>query len=150
DRNSVGYEINSEFVPLIKEKLSINHKDIFDENAYDFITQKKQKINFVKELENLPYKYIDPHNFNKKVDPKKFQFGSKLDKNGSKREEYFSIKEVLSPELVKLDNDLTIRLIGVKEKTEINGKAKEYLISKTKGQKVFLKFDEQKYDEKNH
>jgi len=149
DRNSVGYEINSEFVPLIKEKLSINHKDIFDENVYDFITQKKQKINFVKELENLPYKYIDPHNFDKKVDPKKLQFGSKLDKNGSKREEYFSIKEVLSPELVKLDNDLTIRLIGVKEKTEINGKAKEYLISKTKGQKVFLKFDEQKYDEKN-
>jgi len=149
DRNSVGYEINSEFVPLIKEKLSINHKDIFDENVYDFITQKKQKINFVKELENLPYKYQDPHQLDKKVDPKKLQFGSKLDKNGSKREEYFSIKEVLSPELIKLNNGLTIRLIGVKEKAEINGKAKEYLISKTKGQKVFLKFDEQKYDDKN-
>lgn len=72
-----------------------------------------------------------------------------MDKNGSKREEYFSIKEVLSPELVKLDNDLTIRLIGVKEKTEINGKAKEHFDFKNERSKVFLKFDEQKYDEKN-
>ncbi|MCZ7613574.1 MAG: hypothetical protein M5T52_08560 [Ignavibacteriaceae bacterium] len=58
-------------MPLIKEKLSINHKDIFDENVRLHYA-KKQKINFVKELENLPYKYIDPHNFDKKVDPKNF------------------------------------------------------------------------------
>ena len=42
-----------------------------------------------------------------------------------------------------------MRLIGIKEKKEINGEAKNYLISKTKGQKVFLKFDENKYDEQN-
>lgn len=149
DRNSVGYEINSEFIPIIKDKLSLNKKDFFDENNYTFISQEKHSYNFENEIKNLPYQFKDPHSFDKKIDPKKLQFGSKLDKNGSKREEYFSVKEVISPELVKLTNDLTVRLIGVKEKKEVNGQAKDYLISKTKGQKVFLKYDEQKYDEQN-
>lgn len=149
NRNSVGYEINSEFIPIIKDKLSLNKKDFFDENNYIFISQEKNNYNFENEIENLPYLFKDPHSFDKKIDPKKLQFGSKLDKNGSKREEYFSVKEVISPEVVKLTNDLTVRLIGVKEKKEVNGQAKDYLISKTKGQKVFLKFDEQKYDEQN-
>ena len=149
NRNSVGYEINSEFIPIIKDKLSINNKNIFDKNTYNFISQEKHSFNYTKDIENLPYIFKDPHSFDKKVDPKKLQFGSKLDKNGSKREEYFSVKEVVSPELVKLNNDLTVRLIGVKEKKEVNGQAKDYLISKTKGQKVFLRYDEQKYDDHN-
>lgn len=149
NRNSVGYEINPEFIPIIKDKLSLNKKDFFDENNYTFISQEKNSYNFENEIKSLPYQFIDPHSFDKKIDPKKLQFGSKLDKNGSKREEYFSVKEVISPELIKLTNDLTVRLIGVKEKKEVNGQAKDYLISKTKGQKVFLKYDEQKYDEQN-
>ena len=52
--------------------------------------------------------------------------------------------------MIKLNNDLIIRLIGVKEKTEANGKAIEFLQLKTKGQKVFMKFDETKHDENNH
>jgi len=149
DRNSVGYEINSEFIPIIKDKLSFNKKNFFDENAYRFISQEKHTFNFEKEIENLPYIFKDRNSLDKKIDPKKLQFGSRLDKNGSKREEYFSVKEVISPEVIKLNNDLTIRLIGVKEKKEVNGQAKDYIISKTKGQKVFLKYDERKYDEQN-
>lgn len=149
NRNSIGYEINSEFIPIIKDKLSVNNKNIFDENTYSFISQEKHNFDYSKEIEKLPYIFKDPHSFDKKIDPKKLQFGSKLDKNGGKREDYYSVKEVISPEIIKLNNDLTVRLIGVKEKKEINGKAKEFLISKTKGQKVFLKFDEQKYDEQN-
>ncbi len=144
-RNSVGYEINSEFISTIKNKLTCNK----DENNYSFITQKKIHFNFKKELEKLPYEFKDPHNLDKKIDPKKLQFGSKLDKNGGKREEYFTVKEVISPEVIKLNNNLTIRLIGVKEKKEVNGQAKKYLTSKTKGQKVYLRFDEQKYDNQN-
>ncbi len=148
-RNSVGYEINSEFIPIIKEKLSLNKLDIFDKNQFDFISRKYQDENFEKEIENLPYKFSDPHTFDKKIDPKKLQFGSKLDKNESKRENYYSVKEILSPEIIKLNNDLTIRLIGIKEKNEVNGKAVDYLVSKLKGQKVYLKYDEQKYDRDN-
>lgn len=149
NRNSVGYEINSNFTPIIKEKLSLNEKTIFDENVYQFIIQEKHNSDFEKEIENLPYKFIDPHKFDKKIDPKKLQFGSKIDNNGTKREEYFSVKEVISPEIIKLNNDLTVRLLGVKEKKEVNGQAIDYLVAKTKGQRVFLRFDEQKYDDQN-
>lgn len=149
NRNSVGYEINSEFIPVIKEKLSINQNDVFNEYLYEFLKQEDLQTDFNKEIEKLPYIFKDPHKFDKKVDPKKLQFGSRLDKNSSKREEYFSVKEVISPEVVKLNNDLVVRLIGVKEKKDENIRAKEFLINKTRGQKVFLKFDEQKYDDKD-
>ena len=78
------------------------------------------------------------------------QFGSKIDKDSGKREEYFFVKEIISPELIKLNNNLIIRLLGVKEKEPANGEAKKFLTEKTKGQKVFLKFDNQKYDNQNH
>jgi site-specific DNA-methyltransferase (adenine-specific) len=147
NRNSVGYEINSEFIPVIKRKLSVNDNKMFDEHSYKFTEQRDLQIDFKREIDKQPYIFKDPIKLDKKIDPKKLQFGSKLDKNGSKREEYYTIKEIISPELLKLNNDLVVRLIGVKENVEVNGKAKEFLIAKIKGQKVFLKFDEQKYDE---
>lgn len=149
NRNSVGFEINAEFIPVIKEKLSVNENKLFEEHSYECIMQRNFLIDFNKEIRKLPYIFKDPIKLDKKVDPKKLQFGSKLDKNGSKREEYFSVKEIISPELFKLSNDLTVRLLGVKENLDINGEAKEFLFVKTKGQKVFLKYDEQKYDENN-
>ncbi len=147
DRNSIGYEINEDFLPFIKQKLDIE-KDTF--NEYQIIKE-KSTINFDDEIKKLPYIFKDFHKFDKKTDPKKLQFGSKIDKNSSsKREEYFSVKEIISPELIKLNNDLTVRLIGIKEKREVNGKATEFLRLKTKGQKVFLKFDKIKHDNENH
>jgi len=68
----------------------------------------------------------------------------------SEREDYYSVKEIVSPEILILSNSLKIRLLGVKEKTEKNGEAIEFLREKTRGQKVFLKFDSVKYDEKNN
>ena len=38
NRNSVGYEMNLEFIPFIKKKLEINQSDIFNSN-YEFISQ---------------------------------------------------------------------------------------------------------------
>jgi site-specific DNA-methyltransferase (adenine-specific) len=146
-RNSIGYEINREFFPYIKKKLNIDNDII---NEYEFITE-NPTINFKEEIKKSPYIFKDFHKFDKKTDPKKLQFGSKIDKNSStQREEYFSVKEVISPELIRLNNDLIIRLIGVKEKKEVNGKATEFLKLKTKGQKVFLKFDEIKHDNQNN
>lgn len=150
NRSSVGYEINPGFIPYIEKKLEINQGDIFN---FDYSFKKQEKLNtdFKNEIEKLPYIFKDFHNFDKKVDPKKLQFGSKIDKNGTtKREEYYSVKEIISPELIKLNNDLIVRLIGVKEKKDANGIAIEFLQLKTKGQKVFLKYDETKHDENNH
>jgi modification methylase len=108
------------------------------------------KTDLNKEIEKLPYIFKDPHKLDKKIDLKKLQFGSKIDKDSGDREVYYSVKEVISPALVRLDNDLVVRLIGVKEKEAANGQAIIYLIEKTKGQKVFMKFDNQKYDAGNN
>lgn len=147
-RSSVGYEINSDFIPTIKDKLNVGQSDIAA-TEYVFLND-SVKTDLNKEIEKLPYIFKDPHKLNKKIDPKKLQFGSKIDKDSGEREVYYSVKEVISPELLKLDNDLAVRLIGVKEKGSTNEQAIRFLIEKTKGQKVFMKFDNQKYDEGNN
>ena len=150
NRNSVGYEMNPEFIPFIKKKLNIEQSDIYN-SKYEFISQNIIKTDYKKDIEKLPYIFKDFHSFDKKTDPKKLQFGSKIDQNGStQREEYYSVKEIVSPELIKLNNDLVVRLIGIKEMKEVNSKAIEFLQLKTKGQKVFLKYDEIKHDENNY
>jgi len=149
NRNSVGYEINPDFVPIIKERIGIN--DAFSQVEVKIIKQPEITESFDEKIEDLPYKFVDTLKLDKKIDVKKLQFGSKLDADSTgKREEYFSVKEVISPELVRLNNDLIIRLIGIKQNPHINGKASEFLITKLKGKKVFLKYDEIKHDKDNN
>ena len=150
DRNSVGFEISPQFIPIIKEKMEIYQKD-FNETTYEFITQEPLNIDFEKEIQKLPYIFKDPHTLDKKIDVKKLQFGSKIDNESStKREELFTVKEIISPEKIRLNNDLTIRLIGVKEAPMVNGKATSFLVEKTKGKRVFLKYDNMKHDSDNN
>jgi DNA modification methylase len=149
NRNSIGYEINPEFIPIINNKLETFQVDIHS-TSYTFIEQ-KMDVDFENEIKKLTYIFVDPHKLDKKIDLKKLQFGSKLDKEGSvKREEFFTVKEVISPEKIRLNNDIIIRLIGIKEDPIINGKATDFLAAKTKGKRVFMKFDDQKYDDENN
>ncbi len=147
-RSSIGYEINAGFIEVAKRKLNVNQTDITGA-AFEFI-EDTSNVNFDEEIKKLPYVFVDYHKFNNRIDPKKLQFGSKIDHNSGGREDYYSVKEVLSPELVKLNTGVVIRLIGIREKRETNGKAMQYIINKTKGQKVFLKFDNMKYDKDNN
>ena len=149
-RNSIGFEINSEFTSVIREKLNVFQKDL-EGTIYDFVIQPKLNIDFRNEIEKLPYVFKDPQTLDKKIDLKKLQFGSKIDKDSRiRREEFFSVKQVISPEIIRLSNDLTIKLIGVKENPIVNGKATSFLIEKTKGKRVFLKYDDIKYDKENN
>ncbi len=150
NRNSFGYEMNTEFIPFVKKKLEVNQGDIFKSN-YAFKQQREIKTNYKEDIKKLPYVFKDFHTFDKKTDPKKLQFGSKIDQNSAtKREEYYSVKEIISPELIKLNNNLLIRLIGIKENKKVKGKAIKFLQIKTKGQKVFLRHDEIKHDDNNN
>jgi DNA modification methylase len=150
-RNSCGYEINPEFISVIKQKLGVNDNALFEDAKIDFVKQSLIDLDFETKIKELPYVFKDTHKLDKKIDVKKLQFGSKLDASGSiKREELYTVKEVISPELIRLNNDLTIRLIGIKQDIDKNGSATEFLIKKTKGKKVFLKFDDIKYDENNN
>jgi modification methylase len=148
-RNSIGYEINSEFISFIKKKLNLEQIDLSNPK-FKFITQENINTNFDEAINKLPYVFHDPHIFDKKIDPKKLQFGSKLDKNSGQREEYYSVKNIISPEILILNNGLKIRLIGVKNRINQNGNAIEFLQKKLKNQKVFLKFDTQKHDSENN
>lgn len=149
NRNSVGYEINPNFIPVIIEK--IGQGDVFTQVKTEVIKQHKIKTDFEEKIKDLPYQFVDTHKLDKKIDVKKIQYGSKIDANSTgKREEFFSVKEIISPELIRLNNDLTIRLIGIKQNPVVNGKANEYLINKLRGKKVFLKFDEIKHDKENN
>jgi DNA modification methylase len=125
---------------------SINkqHADI------EIIIQQKKDIDFKKEIYALPYIFKDPVRFDKKIDPKKLRFGSRIDNEDSQRETYYSVKDVVSPEILILDNDLRVRLIGVKEIKSFNGEALQFLNKKLRGEKVFLKFDALKHDEKGN
>jgi site-specific DNA-methyltransferase (adenine-specific) len=150
DRNSLGFEINPDFVAMIKEKLEVHQKDL-NGTTYEFVKRQEIKIDFENEIQKLPYIFKDPHTLDKKIDVKKLQFGSKIDKDSSnRREEFFTVKEIISPEKVRLSNDLVIKLIGIKEDPAINGKATAFLVEKTKGKRVFLKYDSVKHDSANN
>ena len=140
NRNSVGYEINNDFLSIIKDKLS-NVSNI------EFIEGNRTKSNFKKGIQNLPYIFKDTINIDKKVDPRKSQYGSKIDQN-AKRDmaDYYSVEEIHSPNILTLSNGMTIKLIGVKP---IKGKvfeAKQFIAEKTKGRKVFLTYDAIEFD----
>ncbi len=149
-RNSASFEINPEFIPVLREKIGANQHDIIG-TTYQFVERELSVINYDEYIQALPYIFNDPHKLDKKIDVKKLQFGSKIDKDSTgKREEFFTVKKVISPELLLLSNDLTIKLLGIKEDKRINGKATEFLQEKTKGKRVFLKYDTLKYDSENN
>lgn len=151
DRNSIGYEINEDYLLTIREKLGIRQKDIFKDAVVEIIKQEGATIDFQERISRLPYIFKDPIKFDKKVDPKKLRFGSKISADvDSQREKYYSVKEIISPEVMVLNNGLKVRLLGVKGKPDKNGAAVQFLKEKTRGQKVFLKFDTVKYDKENN
>ena len=147
-RNSVGYEINKEFLKAIKTKIGIHteprlYKEGFD---YEIIFQKKNNTNKRPILISTNNNHIE-----RLTDPKKFKFGTIIDTNGrSKREDYYSVRAVLDSATLLLNNNLKIRLIGVKRKVTTEHKAIEYLKNITKAKKVFMKFDDVKYDNKKN
>jgi len=150
NRNSIGYEVNEDFLPIIREKLGIKQTTIFQQATFEIIKQDKPKIDFKEEIKKLPYIFKDPIKFDKKVDPRKLRFGSKIDNSYSKSETHYTVKEIISPEILILNDGLKIRLLGVKEKPGMNEEAVRFLREKTNGEKVFIKFDNVKYDERNN
>lgn len=150
NRNSIGYEINEKFLPLIKEKVGIDKEELIKNADFEIIKQKPLKINWNLEIAKLPYQFKDPIKFDKKIDPRKLKFGSKIDFSKPTREEFFSVKNIINPEEIILNNNLKVRLLGVKTKNETFEKALRFLTSKLKNQKVFLKYDSIKFDDKGN
>ena len=145
-RNSIGYEINKEFESIIKEKLNINQLS-FESDTIEFL-EDKENNNY--SFDKLPYIFEDAHKLDKKIDIKKNKFGSKIDNSKEKREDLFSVKEVISPNKIILNNGMQIKLLGIKEKDNFTLQAINYLKEKFNKRKIYLKYDLQKYDKNNN
>ena len=150
DRNSIGYEINREFLPIIKEKIGVDKDSLFRDFDVEFIEDKQNHIDYKEDISKLTYIFKDPIKFNSKIDPKKLQFGSKIDSTKGENINFYSVKEIINPEKLLLNNDLMIRLIGVKTNNQKIDEAIKFLQSKLNNQRVFLKFDSVKYDQENN
>ena len=149
-RNSVGYEINSKFIGMIKQKLDVGVGKMFDNSTVNFVNQEKIDTNFKNQISKLLYIFKDSIKLNKKIDPKKLQFGSRIDENEKQRDELFTVKEIIDSETLKLNNDLIVKLLGVKNNPIKSKEAINFLKDKTSRQRVFLRFDNLKYDKNNN
>lgn len=150
NRNSIGYEINEDFLPIIRERLGIQQKTIFYDATFEIIKQENPPVDFQEEIKKLPYIFKDPIKFDKKVDLKKLKFGSKIDNSDYTRETYYTVTKIISPVCLILNNGLKIKLLGVKEKPEKAEEAIKFLQEKISGEKVYLRYDVLKHDEKNN
>jgi site-specific DNA-methyltransferase (adenine-specific) len=153
NRNSIGYEINKEFLPAIKKKLNIGEDSLFKDFDFKVIHQQPLNIDWDSKINELNYIFKDPVQFNKKIDPNKLKFGSKVSiddaKSGTKRQEYYIVKEIISPNQIKLGNDILVRLLGVKPIKGKTESAMAFLKKKISKGQVYLRFDEVKYDSEN-
>jgi DNA modification methylase len=66
NRNSIGYEINEDFLPVIEEKVGIKQRTIFKDISFEIIKKEEVKIDFKEEFRKLPYFFKDPITFDKK------------------------------------------------------------------------------------
>ena len=138
-RNSLGYEINEMYLDLIEEKLG-------EGGSLEVTRMCREKTNPMAGMDRLPYLFKDPIRFDRKVDPKGLRFDSKLDTSPFEKEEYHTVREIISPEVLVLSNGSRVRLLGVKEREETKAEALMFLREKTKGQKVFIRHDDSPQD----
>lgn len=149
NRNSLGYEINEEYLEVIKKRLQ-RAVGLFEQNArLEAMIRPDGPTDFTEQINTLPYIYKEPMIFERRVDPKSLRFGSRIDGKDGATEEYYTVQKVISPNEIVLNSGDRICLLGVKSNPQRYAEAIEYLEKMTKGRKVFLRFDEIKHDENN-
>ncbi len=150
-RNSIGYEINKDFLEAIKEKIGINtgnslYKEDFD---YEIILQERSNPKDEKKSTSA----VNNNHLERLVDPKQFKFGTVIDLNGKRdREDTYKIISIPQPDEVILDSGLKVKLLGVIpiEAQDYKNKAILFLKNLISGNKVYLKYDNLKFDDKKN
>jgi site-specific DNA-methyltransferase (adenine-specific) len=150
NRNSIGIEINEKFLPVIKNKLDFYEPNLFHEVEITFELHHLEKIDFDKKISDLPYIFKDPHKLDKKTRLKEQARRLRTNVESKTEVEYYSVKEILGPNLLQIDNGKKVKILGVRIKAKKKEEAILFLKSKTKSQKVMIKFDQNKYDNKKN
>ncbi len=126
ERNSVGYEINEGFLPIIKEKLGLNTTLLTLKNKIEIVKREK-KVQLEEVTDYIPnIKDARPL-----ISPQKFRFG---------KEKFYKVVKVISEDTIELDTGLKIKLSDIKIFPEKTAEAKKYLEKYVKGKFVFLRF----------
>ena len=81
-RSSVGYEVNAEFMPVIRRKLGVEEHSLLPQNDDDitFETRAAAPADYAGRIAQLPYIFRDPLKIDKQIDPRENAFGSKIAK----------------------------------------------------------------------
>lgn len=148
-RNSVGYEINRDFETHIADKLG-KGSNLFSKTTIEFAVDTTRPSE--NSLLKLPYLFHDPLMLDKKIDPRKLSFGSvvAMGYSNDPKDTLHRVRDILAGNMVRLDNGLVVRLLGV---APLSGKEKDaeiFLATKVKGKEVSLKFDQVKHDESDN
>ena len=147
-RDSIGYEINAEFSPVIRGRLGAAQGNMFANASVEIVQATERRDDVGARRASLPYVFKDPIALKRKIDPKRLTFGSRIDsKPESAADGQHTVRQVVSPEIMVLDSGQKIRLIGIRAEAPAEHLAVRYLEEKVKGQKVFLRFDETKFDD---
>lgn len=156
ERNSVGFEINRDFLKTIKSRLKKYQQSTIFRSGCEIVYKQESSpdINWEEEIDKLPYRFHDSVRFDKKIDPRKMRFGSKVAisdviEGNNGREDYFSVKKIIDVNLLQLNNEIVVRLIGVKPKGGKEKEALEFLKKKIGKGRIYLRFDTHKYDQQN-
>ncbi len=137
ERNSIGYEINSDFLSIIQAKTEMNRPGLFGESAIRVVEASEQWLDYTKRIERLPYIFRDPSPISRS------ESALNATKRGAEpsRLDLYSVKQVISPEVLLLGNNRKIRLLGIREKPGNTEEAVQFLSTLTKGKKVFYRLD---------
>ena len=131
-RNAIGYEINEEFLEIIKEKLNIK-ESLFKLNNVQII-KGKEKITTLPLIDYIPR----IQDAKPQIDPKKFNF---------KGDRLYKVIQIVDENTIKLNTGLNVKFLGVKidKKDETIRYLKDYIL----GKNIFLKFQNDKVVNEN-
>lgn len=140
ERNSVGYEIDSETIPLLRSKLRIDQASTLHTTTIQVKTDSPPDLD--QRLGRLPYVFKDLVRINRKLDPRKLSFGSKISRTDQiSRDNYLKIKTIVSPDTLLLNSDQPVKLLGVRISEANAARAVQYLRDRVAGETIYLRFD---------
>lgn len=126
ERNSIGYEINENFLEVMKKKLNIGERLFPSFNNVHISKRKDDEL----DLCNIDYvpriQDAEP-----KIDPKKLKLN---------KDKLYKVIDIIDENTIRLDTGLKVKFLGIK--SENKNETKDYLQNYILGKNVFLKFND--------
>lgn len=139
-RDSVAYEINKDFIPIIQQRL-LSPDSLYEEPCEVSVLEVSHLPTIDTLLKKLPYLASDPRQIDKKVDPRQFRFGSKVADLNETKSRTYRVVSVLSDQELELDTGLVVKLLGVETIKGCEQKAAQVLENLVLGKTVHIQLN---------